>query len=98
MVFLDTHGYLPEVVMHTCDNPRCINPAHLKAGTTQDNVNDRVAKGRSAKAVPSRYKVSPAVRHDIQHSTRTERELAEIYGLSPSTVHYIRAGRSRGKS
>ena len=42
------------VVRHLCHNPRCINPEHLAEGTHQDNANDRVAAGRSAKKVPSR--------------------------------------------
>ena len=42
------------LVRHLCNNPRCINPDHLAEGTHQDNANDRVAAGRSAKKVPSR--------------------------------------------
>jgi hypothetical protein len=34
-------------VMHICDNRGCINPDHLKLGTTQENTQDKVKKGRA---------------------------------------------------
>jgi hypothetical protein len=37
------------VVRHTCDNPLCINPDHLLIGTHNDNVQDKVNRGRQAK-------------------------------------------------
>lgn len=42
---------IPEglVVMHSCDNPPCCNPAHLRPGTSQENTADRDHKGRTAK-------------------------------------------------
>ncbi len=46
------------IVRHTCDNPRCINPEHLLGGTRGDNNRDRAARGRSAKSVPSRQRLT----------------------------------------
>lgn len=36
-------------ILHTCDNPPCVNPRHLYAGTRDDNVRDAVTRGRMAK-------------------------------------------------
>ena len=48
-VFNMVNGVTPEVVMHLCDNPLCINPEHLSAGSHKDNFMDMFSKQRNAR-------------------------------------------------
>lgn len=50
-LYMDHHGLTDSdvegfVVMHSCDNPSCINIDHLSLGTQRDNMRDRISKGR----------------------------------------------------
>ena len=50
--FEEFNGKIPEgmQVLHRCDVKSCVNPAHLYAGTVQDNANDRVKRGMGRKS------------------------------------------------
>lgn len=48
-----THGTTPTgPLLHSCDNRLCVNPAHLRLGTQQENIADMDARGR--RAVPAK--------------------------------------------
>lgn len=51
VVYRRMHGELQRdfEVCHCCDNPSCLNPRHLYAGTAKQNADDRTVRGRGAR-------------------------------------------------
>jgi hypothetical protein len=47
------NGAIPDgiMVMHRCDNRKCVRPDHLFLGTHADNMKDMTDKGRQAKGI-----------------------------------------------
>ncbi len=53
----------PLNVLHRCDNPPCMNPAHLFRGTDQDNADDRTRKDRAYKVKVHEHARGERCRH-----------------------------------
>ena len=89
------HGPIPEglCVLHRCDNPPCVNVDHLFLGTRVDNNNDKMAKGRHVTSPGERNgsaKLTVEQVREIRASTATHRVLAERYGISRTSISYIK--------
>lgn len=87
------------VVCHRCDNPPCVNPAHLWLGDHQSNAQDAIRKGRLV--VPRRVGESaPAAKLTEAQAARALRdaasvaELAAEFGVSETCIQDIRARRT----
>jgi hypothetical protein len=87
-------GYIPkgQLVMHSCDNPRCINPEHLSLGSAADNSKDKVLKNRQAKRYIVGAKLSDVqvtwVR-ELHKKGYTNRQLGTFFGLHNTTINRI---------
>lgn len=87
-------------VLHKCDNRACCNPNHLFLGTNQDNVNDRVAKGRSARFIGEKHpRVKLAELEVINILDEYKRgisrkNIAQKYNIGMSQLHRIIHGQS----
>jgi predicted XRE-type DNA-binding protein len=94
----------PDVcVCHSCDTPLCINPFHLFAGTNQDNINDKVSKGRQQCLKGELHGASiltnaivQNIKQDLKSDTThgSGKKIAEKYGISRSTVSDIKKGKT----
>lgn len=82
-------------VLHRCDNPPCVNPAHLFLGTHDDNMHDMIGKGRRRTPVERRGKLSEADVRRIKAllGRVSVYELAKFFGVSARNIRGIKTGR-----
>lgn len=85
-----------DLVMHTCDNKTCVNPAHLMLGTNSQNVYDAYKRGLAKAAYgqnSSNAKLSDAqaaeIRSLYKSKAHNQYQLAATYGVCQRTINKI---------
>jgi len=94
-----TFGAVPAglCVLHHCDNPRCVNPAHLFLGSMKDNTRDMLSKQRDGHGrMPGARNPNAKLTDDDVRTIRRRREegqklreIAADYGITEANVSYI---------
>jgi len=87
-------------VCHHCDNPSCVNPAHLFLGTQADNTQDMMNKGRSARG--DGIGISKLISQQVYEiRAMLDRGISQLliagkYGVSQTAITRINTGKTWG--
>lgn len=82
-------------VLHSCDNPTCVNPDHLFVGTQLANMHDMIAKGRKVVARGEQHgnsKLTVEQVAAIRESTGRGADIGKRYGIGAMQVSRIKRG------
>lgn len=94
-------GKIPDgmSILHSCDNPSCVNPDHLRAGTLSDNSRDCVKRQRNF--IPDNRgeratwaKLSETSVKHIRLREMTGVKYAALYNVSKSAIYEIWRGHN----
>jgi hypothetical protein len=99
------NGAIPDGlhVRHQCDNPTCVNPAHLSLGTHADNMRDMAERNRSSGGrFPGernhQAKLNDTAVREIKHllsgGSHSLGSLARAYGVDNAVIARIRDGKA----
>jgi hypothetical protein len=103
---LSCEGMPDLCVRHDCDNPKCVNPAHLRLGTHQDNMNDSKERGRakgcnsyrlgqeSNRAKLTDTQVLDIKRRLLNYKPGDESRIAAAFNVSRGCIKSIREGKT----
>lgn len=79
------------VICHSCDNPKCVNPNHLFAGTHRDNMRDMREKGRAPHGVLTNTSILDddavrKIRSEYATGNVSQMALAKRYGVTDGCI------------
>ena len=91
VAWVEANGPIPAfmLVLHSCDTPACVNPAHLRLGTQADNLAEMGRKGRGFLC-----KLTPDEVAEIRRRKGSAKKLALQFGISESAIYNIWKGKT----
>jgi hypothetical protein len=111
--YLLANGIISDLfILHSCDNPCCVNPNHLREGTHQENMQDRRSRPKRRKLtmpkekMPSqikqrRYKLLAEskveiIKYLLGHGI-TQQKIADMFEVNVSTINRIALGKTHAE-
>jgi hypothetical protein len=91
------HGPIPDgmLVLHSCDNPCCVNVEHLRLGTDADNSDDKYSRGRNRNLRGTAHGMSRLLEEDVLRIREAHlfgaklTDLGRIYGVSDVAISHV---------
>jgi DNA-binding XRE family transcriptional regulator len=100
LVLILTVGEPPSdkpLALHSCCNPSCVNPAHLRWGNAQENADDMIKDGNSCRGKGHwNSKLTRSKVIAIYQADGSQTEIAKRFGITRSTVNDIKNGYTWG--
>lgn len=97
------HGAAPDgkpYALHSCDNPPCCNPDHLRWGAQKDNVQDAIERKRASKPpvnFPGRHAGKMPKGLEVWNNSLTEADAREIFRLHMEHRNVTQIAEAVGK-